>query len=275
MAGYGGFSAISALNLYFYQGASVVAALKHESVEAAQHELGDCSVDFICDKFYQLHPELRHAGQAETFRFMHQEGSRLVRQHPATYARIHLRGLMTLMLNPGAPDLLMLINRFPRSLVRERPIDSGILAIVRQMHRESPAVLYTNLALAVGLGITYVAAALGLVVSLRRWNWGLAFLILGAGYLLAIAGGPTAIARLRLPAMPLVCVVSGIGIAEVLRWRAGRRRGEASRPDDHRIQQQEAESVVLGTRVESPTPHFLRRPTDSEQSPREPTRQLS
>ena len=140
------------------------------------------------------------------------------------------------------------------------------------MYRQSPVELYTNLLLAAGLGIIYLAAALGFMGCLGRWNWSLTLLALVAGYLLTTAGSLPGVARLRQPVMPLACVLSGIGIAELLRWCAGRRRGDGGQPDAHRMQQQEVESVALGMGEESPLPHFLTRPAGSEQSPLEATR---
>jgi 4-amino-4-deoxy-L-arabinose transferase-like glycosyltransferase len=234
VAGYNGFSAVSALNLCFQQGASVVAALKNESLRAAQIEMGDWSVDLICEKFYELHPELRHAGQAATYRFMQQEGSRLVRQHPGIYAKIHLRGMLMLLINPGGSELRML-NRLRESQERSHPIDSGVLDILREMHQKSPEVLYTNLVLAIGLGMIYLTATLGFFGSVGRWSWGLTVLVLVAGYLVTIAGGPTGFSRMRQPVMPLACVFSGIGVAALLRWRTGRRSGKLSLIEERRV----------------------------------------
>ncbi|HTU26092.1 MAG TPA: glycosyltransferase family 39 protein [Pirellulales bacterium] len=248
VAGYNGYSAVSALNMYYFQGASVVAALKHESLEEAQREFGGFSVDFIPERFYELHPELRSASQAEIYRFMQRAGSKLVRENPLVYAKVHLRGLTTLLLNPGAPDLLALLRRLPNSLIREHRVESGLWDIVVQMHRQTPSILYTNLVLAGVLGLIYLAATVGCLGFVRRPNWQLVPVLLVAGYLLAIAGGPTCIARLRAPAMPLACVLSGVGVAELLRLRKGRSSND-SRNNDPRQQPDEADFAAWAAEV--------------------------
>jgi hypothetical protein len=262
VAGYGGFSAITDWNLYFFQGASVLAYQKHQSLDATYAEMGN-RWGKLGDEFYALHPELRLAGQAETFRFMRREGSRLVRQHPLTYAQIHLRGLAMLLLNPGAADLLALMNLIPENQAESHPIDTGILAIFRRMHRESPTLLYTNLLLAAGLGILYSAAALGLVSSLGRWSWGLTVLVLMVGYLVTISGGPTGIPRLRHPVMPLACLLSGIGITAALRWRTDRPRNNGRRAVDRRAKRPETEELLVGSDSFGPRPRFATSPYQS------------
>ena len=48
-------------------------------------------------------------------------------------------------------------------------------------------------------------------------------LTLCTAYLLTIAGGPSGVARMRIPLMPLVCLLAGIGISNLWRWWSGDR----------------------------------------------------
>ena len=60
---------------------------------------------------------IRHwliASRAEQLRFIKQEGRRIIRQNPFQFAKNQLRGMMTLAANPGATDVLLLIDRYPR-----------------------------------------------------------------------------------------------------------------------------------------------------------------
>ena len=234
VARYSGFSAISDWNLYFYQGASIVAAEKNQSLEATFTEMGNASGRFT-EAFFRQHPELRGASQVEAFRFLRQWGTDIVRQHPLLYVKIHLRGLLPLLLNPGASDVLSLTNQLSDEDWHPHPINAGVLAIVRQMHQKSPLLMYLNLSLAAILGGMYLTAAHGLLSSVRRRSGSLIVLVLVLGYLVAISAGPTGVARLRHPIMPLVCILSAIGIAELFRWRQGRNRRGSSLPSEIRV----------------------------------------
>ena len=98
--GYAGFSSISAMQIYFYQGGSVLAEETHHTLAEMHQAMGYASMEQFLDR----HPELRDASRADVLRFMQSEGSRLVRQHPLTYANIHLRGMAMLLLNPNVPS---------------------------------------------------------------------------------------------------------------------------------------------------------------------------
>ncbi|HEX4145209.1 MAG TPA: glycosyltransferase family 39 protein [Pirellulales bacterium] len=270
VAGYGGFSAISSVNLYFFQAASIVAHQQHQSLEAMQREMG--IHDFV--GLYEGDPKVRGDRQVENFRFMQREASRLIHQHPWVYANIHLRGLIKLMLDPGASDLLVLIDRFPSGLMRERPMDSGILAVVRHILRQTPAELCSKALLAIVPAVIYLAAAFGCLRCLGRWNWNLTLVMLVAGYLWIVAGGPTGIARLRHPVMPLACVASGIGIAEVLRWRAARRRDDHPRDNNQTTKQREAQRPGRIAAASRPAPSLIGIPAWTQQRPLEPTPQF-
>jgi 4-amino-4-deoxy-L-arabinose transferase-like glycosyltransferase len=229
-AGYSGFSAISDWNMYFFQGASVLAHEQAKPLEQVQLELGSCDLAI----FDAAHPGLRERGEAAKFNYLGKEGKRLVKEHVAAYAVIHARGMARLMLNPAATDALRLLSRYWENQRTLKPIDLGLLGIVRGMAREVPHVLIGNLVLGVVLGAIYCSAALGIVSGLRRLSWQLTFLAATASYFVIVSGGPTCVARLRQPVMPLVCVIGGLGVAEAVRWLVARKR-ERSMSDQDQV----------------------------------------
>jgi hypothetical protein len=227
VAGYSGFSAIADWNLYFYQGVSILAQQRHQSLETLQAELGCVDNEL----FFRLHPELLTAGQAAKFRYLHAEGARLVRDNPLVYAKIHLRGLAMLALNPGATDLLKLVGQHVQSSGLST-VRGGPLGSAATMLRNAPTTFLANLALAGTLAIVYGLACIGIWPSLRQPSWQSALVGLLILALFGMAGGPACVARMRHPIMPLVCVFAGLGAVEVRKRFAGRlgnRHGESHR----------------------------------------------
>jgi 4-amino-4-deoxy-L-arabinose transferase-like glycosyltransferase len=211
--GYSGFAAIADFNLYFFHGASVLAHQHGQSMETVQNEMGLSSRD----RFDQLHPELPPNDQAARFRFMHAEGVRLIREDPLSFAKAYLRGVAILIFNPGASEVLDALHCYPKDRPA-RPANLGLLGIARQMQETAPRLFYSNLLLLAGLATAYLTAALGLASQLRRPSWQLVAMLTLALYLLAVSGGAQCVTRLRHPVMPLVFVLSGIGMAQLAAW---------------------------------------------------------
>ena len=211
--GYSGFAAIADFNLYFFHGASVLAHERGQSMDSVQTEMGLSSLD----RFYRLHPELRSGNQAAKFHFMHAEGVRLIREDPWNFAKAYLRGVAILVFNPGASEVLDSLHCYPKDRPA-RPANLGLLGIARQMQETAPRLFYSNLLLLAGLATAYLTAALGLASQLRRISWPLVAVATLALYLLAVSGGAQCVTRLRHPVMPLVFVLSGIGISQLATW---------------------------------------------------------
>ncbi len=211
--GYSGFAAIADFNLYFYHAAAVLAHEQGRPLHTVQVEMGFTSRD----RFAQLHPELQPGDQAAKFHYMHDEGKRLICEHPWTFAKTYLRGLAILVLNPGACEVLTLLHSYPADRP-QRPIDLSLLGLARQMHATAPRLFYCNLLLLGSLATAYLTAALGLASQLRRLSWQCLALATMLLYFLAVSGGAQSVTRLRHPIMPLVFVLSGIGIGQLAAW---------------------------------------------------------
>ncbi len=206
--GYTGFSGISECNLYYYQGASILAHESGKTLHEVQLEIEQKDARVIA----LLHgPE-----QASAVRFMGAEGRRLVAEHPFEYAKIHARGTAILALDPGGADLLHILGRYPDGVHGLRPLHGGIGETLARMRREVPQVFYLNLTFGAVLALVYCASALGLITTWHRLNWQWTLSLVTLAYFFAVSGGPTGCARLRQPMMPVVCILAGYGIATLL-----------------------------------------------------------
>ncbi len=216
-AGYSGFSAISDVNLYYYQGASVLAAVREVPFAKVQEELG-----YPDDEVYRnAHPELRDRPRGETYRAMGREGLRTLAQHPFTYAKVHVKGMVRTLADPGAIEYLKLFRLYPASGgLLGVAVDQGLLGAVAHLLREQPIAFWSTLA----LGLV-VAAGMGLALAsvirrpVRSNPLALALLLVGA-YFLLMCGGPQAEGRFRHPLMPVVCIFAGERLAALIaKWR--------------------------------------------------------
>jgi hypothetical protein len=125
----------------------------------------------------------------------------------------------------------------------------GVLGLVRQMQATAPQLFYGNLMLLAALALGYLTAVLGLTIELRRLSWQFVALATMAGYFLAVSGAATCITRLRHPIMPLVFVLSGIGIGQLAAWwhpaRANRQATVPTTPALAHLSANRSGNVVL------------------------------
>jgi 4-amino-4-deoxy-L-arabinose transferase-like glycosyltransferase len=220
VAGYPRFSAISDINLYFYQAAGTLALERGAPIGEVQRELGYGSEEV----YLRSHPEQRSWSQAERLQFQHDEAVRILREHPGAMLRMHLAGILDMLIDPGTNAYLDFFRlRDDERQAPPRQADASIVARLRRAFRDKPLAATIHVLLYGALFGIYAAAILGALVS-RVWNNRLALFALAiAGYLLALSGGPAAYHRLRLPLEPVICLLAGCGLAalwEFLRaWR--------------------------------------------------------
>jgi hypothetical protein len=217
--GYAGFSSIQTQNLYFFSAAEVTSRVEHRPLADVQNDLGYNSGQL----FVLRHPQAAEWNQAQKLEFMHTEAKRILRAHPWMFLRTHLAGSIRTTLNPGAAVLLDLIGApvDDQAFTRER--EQGPLRAALWMARNHPWQIAVMAALGSLLLGLYVFAILGTIRSAApsACIW----LLLGVSlYFFAVSGGAVAAARLRLPAMPIVCVLAAAGVVRTRRFVVSRDR---------------------------------------------------
>lgn len=222
--GYTGFSTISDLALYFYQGAAVRAAVTGTPYYEVQRRMG-CS-----DPASPMarHPEQENLIPAQRSMRRGREGARIVMDHPRVFAAIYAKGIVRTLCDPGAIDCLKLFGAYREgSGLLGEAVDRGLAKTVADLARRRPFLFRLHCLLGAVLALYLAAAVAGLIVCRGR---GAAVVALTACYLVLLSGGANALGRFRHPVMPLVCVFAGCGLDAALRPAArGRARGTLHR----------------------------------------------
>ena len=187
VGGYTGFSAVASRNLYFYVAGDEMAQAQHLSLEQWQQQVGKDDPA----RWLRLHPELQGSSTAAQSQWLHRQAMQEIAAHPGRLALSWLRGELRLLVAPGTTQLFRLL-AVPPGWAWRWPVE---------------AVFAGYLVLVYGL------AALAVVRRRLPMPQRVLLLLLVAGFL-AVSGGGQAISRLRLPVMPMLCLLAGCSFAE-------------------------------------------------------------
>jgi hypothetical protein len=209
VAGYPGLSTVGAVNLYFYRAANVVARERNERLEVAQADFADrIREPFL--SVYETH-------SIDLVRRLNRLAIRILLRHPFEIFAITAQSTAYMALSPMRAPLAYLLgiptgppslglSAGAPSLARVRAVLQGLL--------ESPALTVLEAFQVLMVAITWIGVARALLrwreasTEYRMWSlylFGLAVLML------ALAAGGEADVRFRVPAVPLLAVVAGLG----------------------------------------------------------------
>ncbi len=187
VGGYTGFSAVASRNLYFYIAGDAMAQAQHLSLEQWQQQVGKDDPA----RWLQLHPELQGSSVAAQSQWLHRQAMREIAAHPGRVAQSWLRGELRLLMAPGTTQQFRLL-AVPFGSAWRWPVEAAFAGY---------------------LVLVYGLAALAVARRRIAMPQLVLLLLMVAGFL-AVSGGGQAISRLRLPAMPILCLLAGSSFAE-------------------------------------------------------------
>ncbi len=127
--GFSGFSAIAAYNLYYFEGASLLAKQEHVPVYMMQKRMAESL------------PE--GSNQAAYYRVLYREGIGLLRAHPVAYAAIYARGFLMTFFEPVAVDFSKFLGWYPaKGGLLGVVFDKGVYDGLMQLGKKSPGILW-------------------------------------------------------------------------------------------------------------------------------------
>lgn len=217
VAGYHGFSAAGDFNLYFHQVAAITSRKQDQPFYQVLDEMGF----YRQEQYLSQHPEQASWTPARRYEFMRAAGIDAIKNEPVTFAQLYLKGIVIGLFDPGATEYLRLFKLFPRSgKTMNAIVQRGVLATALNFILNNPLIAFWSVFFG-GILLSYYALAfIGFLEQSRFKNILLFLLLAQSVYLIAVAGGTVGAARFRMPAMILVCVLGGQGIAFMLgRWK--------------------------------------------------------
>lgn len=201
--GYSGFSAITDINLYAYQAAAVVAHNENRPYHEVQAEFSNA--------------RSASTNPAERYKWMRSQALQIIGDNPTLYAKIHLKGIIRMLFDPGATDYLKFFGFYPaRGGLLSYALDHGMVSTIQYLQQNKPLVFWSNVLFGMLLGLYYFLAFGGITHGFRREKCGTIILIGLLLYFLLLSGGPISLHRFRHPMMPMLCIFAGYTMNNVL-----------------------------------------------------------
>jgi 4-amino-4-deoxy-L-arabinose transferase-like glycosyltransferase len=182
-------STVQGINLYYYRAALTLADEQNLYFADAQQLLRDR---------LQQKVEQEHLDYSKEYSLMEKWGWEISGSAPKSYLRAHLRGIARMFLPQRRRELLL-----------------GLPA---------SALFWAE---SIFVAILYGLALTGVLVGLRRPDRLAVLVLVGVVVYFAGISGPEAYARFRVPVIPALSLLAGIGLAWIVRMVAERRRAFA------------------------------------------------
>jgi 4-amino-4-deoxy-L-arabinose transferase-like glycosyltransferase len=226
-AGYGGFAAISDVNLYYYEALPVRterADMAPDEADRTRLEEGEGN-----EANYLLkHPEQKNWSRAERYRFLRREAVRLIRSEPLRFARLHVAGIVHMLTDSGRNGWLSFFRLVDTSKPGQPPPVRSFWERLTTALALKPLVLAIHGLLAAVLAL-YLALAITGFLSPASRAPAMLLMLAVAAYLVLLSGGEAAYHRFRVPLVPVICLTAGQGYALLVRARP-RRHAETDAP---------------------------------------------
>ena len=214
LTGYGGFSAISSLSLYFYNAGGVLAAKEGVSFPAMLEKMGYYDHEIFSEK----HPEVDVLPRNERYLWMAHEGRRIIWENIGIYLGVHVKGMFFTLAMPATGILVRMSWDDDQPGFRKMKEGLSLPSFVVALFQKMPWTVLILGSSALLLFMYYIFAMYGFLGAWSR-NWLLSFFMLGIiFYFVLVSGGPAATCRFRDPFAFLFAVWAGIGIAKIV-WR--------------------------------------------------------
>jgi glycosyltransferase involved in cell wall biosynthesis/4-amino-4-deoxy-L-arabinose transferase-like glycosyltransferase len=219
-------STISSRNVLLYNAVSLEADLRDAGQAQVRAEMVE-----------RVQQELARRGGVDNevlqVRLYNEWSRRIILAHPWRYVLVHLKNDLNSLL-PNVTEFLELLGGTQGGKGTLSVLNQyGLWAAVRHYFGGKVWLLWLALPLMGLLGLTYLGMLAGLLILARRRAWfSLALLLLPIAYFLLIPGAPSN-PRFRVPVMPDVCLLAGMGLVTL--WHRVRRRPRRSSGTQSRI----------------------------------------
>lgn len=220
-AGYGGFSAISDVNLYLLATFVMEGAERRSYVEVRNEMLGYSDFRklwilnngqiYLSQPYLARHPEQTGWNQGQRLAFMRSEGIHIIRAHFGVYLRTCFKSVFRTLFEFGEGSFNLLVNPNSAPHGVGSMDDRGPVHDLIALARTYPWIAAEKTAFGIVMMGLYLLAVRGLLCS--NMQDACLWLVLGISlYFIAVSGAAAGgSARYRYPIMPAVCILAAAG----------------------------------------------------------------
>lgn len=210
-------STIGDTNLAYYRARAVLAEAEKTSQDAAWAKI-QTQVETTAAQ--------QRLGPAGVVALQRDLAITIFERHPVLTAKMFAKGVARIAFDPGYTITCTLLDRtstafdcFPgKSSMNEPGLVGKAFGKIAQMSVVQVVTLVWSVIL---LGFTYLCATIGLVQLVRERRWlALALLLVMIAYFVGLAAGAESNSRFRIPAMPFVALLAGVGAHTAWVWYA-------------------------------------------------------
>ena len=219
LTGYSGFSAITDINLYYYNAVAVLAVKTGVPYDELQVRLGAWDLQ----DYFRNFPEQRRWSDAARFHFMRRSALRTFAANPFLSVKTSIQGMLRFLFDPGGTKYVKLFQGESDQIqFYAYVVNHGYLKTILLLFQERPLMFWVNLIPAILLLGYYFLAAIGLFRNPpSAWE---ALTLMGVAlYFLLVSAGPADGPRFRVAIVPIICLFAGSGWAWLCRPRRPRR----------------------------------------------------
>jgi 4-amino-4-deoxy-L-arabinose transferase-like glycosyltransferase len=217
-------STINSINLLFYNAASLDADITSRSLEQQQ--------EIYNERVQEILEEMNVSGTEYHLSTIYSEmAKKIILEHPVQYLLVHLKYDVRNFLPgmAGALEILAPLDEGGRDGA-EILKKEGLNSVLSIYFGDKWANLFILAPFIIILGIVYFADLIGIIVLINQRKWFiLGMLLLPIAYYLLIPGAPSN-SRFRVPVMPYMSILAGIGIVTMVSRMKRRSSPERSYP---------------------------------------------
>lgn len=158
----------------------------------------------------------------------------IFKKHPAATTQVYLTGILQFLINPGLDNICALLSRASNVEGCKAPVNIVRPSLVEKIQLKFGKMDSVQLMMAVWsvlfLFALYVLSALGVYALIKRNQW---FELLSLGiiiaYLVLLSAGGQTTSRFRLPSIPYLSILAGVGLGLLKDRVAARGRAVAAK----------------------------------------------
>ena len=204
------------LDLVYYSARDILVEIEGLSPEDARAEL----VEYLEEQVAE-----NNLGRDEELALMRKMAFDLFGQYPGLALKVHLKGFSRVMFNPGFEVVCIMLDSDGDSTDCETRASEGLVGRVLEKFR--PLNFFEIVVAvwgAVLLAAVYLGAVIGFWLLVRQRNWYLsAYFFILVVYFAVLSSGGVSVSRYRIPLIPLLSMLAGMGFIVVFNYFKAKR----------------------------------------------------